>query len=108
MLDDIKVADVKRFESGLLNFMEEKHKDIMDTIDKEKKISDETEQPLSGYLIEVIDPEAEPEDQHFGILTIDARGILVINFTLPVDAPEDTVRRLQLNISEGGAVVAEI
>ena len=37
LVDDIKVGDIKRFESGLLNFVEEKHKDIMDAIDKEKK-----------------------------------------------------------------------
>ena len=50
MLDDVKVGDIKRFESGLLNFVEEKHKDIMDTIDKEKKVSDETEQKLKDAI----------------------------------------------------------
>jgi F-type H+-transporting ATPase subunit alpha len=50
LVDDIKVGDIKRFESGLLNFIEEKHKDIMDTIDKEKKISDETEQKLKDAI----------------------------------------------------------
>jgi F-type H+-transporting ATPase subunit alpha len=50
LLDDIKVGDIKRFESGLLNFMEEKHKDIMDAIDKEKKLSDETEQKLKDAI----------------------------------------------------------
>ncbi len=50
LLDDIKVSDIKRFESGLLNFMEEKHKDIMDAIDKEKKLSDETEQKLKDAI----------------------------------------------------------
>ena len=50
LLDDIKVSDIKRFESGLLNFIEEKHKDIMDTIDKEKKLSDETEQKLKDAV----------------------------------------------------------
>jgi F-type H+-transporting ATPase subunit alpha len=50
LLDDIKVSDIKRFESGLLNFIEEKHKDIMDTIDKEKKLSDETEQKLKDAI----------------------------------------------------------
>jgi len=50
LLDDIKVADVKRFESGLLNFIEEKHKDIMDTIESEKKVSDETEQKLKDAI----------------------------------------------------------
>ncbi len=50
LLDDIKVSDIKRFESGLLNFIEEKHKDIMDTIDKEKKLSDETEEKLKNAV----------------------------------------------------------
>jgi F-type H+-transporting ATPase subunit alpha len=50
MLDDIKVGDIKRFESGLLNFVEEKHKDIIDAIDKEKKISDETEEKLKNAV----------------------------------------------------------
>ena len=50
LIDDIKVADVKRFETGLLNFVEEKHKDIMDAIDKEKKISDETEEKLKNAV----------------------------------------------------------
>ena len=50
LLDDVKVADIKRFESGLLNFVEEKHKDIMDAIDKEKKLSDETEEKLKNAV----------------------------------------------------------
>jgi F-type H+-transporting ATPase subunit alpha len=50
LLDDIKVSDIKKFESGLLNFMEEKHKDLMDTIDKDKKVSDETEQKLKDAI----------------------------------------------------------
>ncbi len=50
LVDDVKVGDIKRFESGLLNFIEEKHKDIMDAIDKEKKLSDETEQKLKDAI----------------------------------------------------------
>ncbi|MDH3256632.1 MAG: F0F1 ATP synthase subunit alpha [Nitrospinota bacterium] len=50
LLDDVKVADIKRFESGLLNFIEEKHKDIVDAIDKEKKLSDETEEKLKNAV----------------------------------------------------------
>jgi len=50
LLDDIKVGDIKKFESGLLNFFEEKHKDIMDTIDKDKKVSDETEEKLKSAV----------------------------------------------------------
>jgi len=51
LLDDIKVSDINRFESGLLTFIEEKHKDIIDTIDKEKKISDEIEEKLKAAII---------------------------------------------------------
>ena len=51
LLDDVKVSDINRFESGLLNFIEEKHKDIMDMIDKEKKVSDETEGKLKDAII---------------------------------------------------------
>ena len=51
LLDDVKVGDINRFESGLLNFIEEKHKDIMDTIEKEKKISDEMEGKLKDAII---------------------------------------------------------
>jgi F-type H+-transporting ATPase subunit alpha len=50
LLDDVKVGDINRFESGLLNFIEEKHKDIVDTIDKEKKVSDETEEKLKAAI----------------------------------------------------------
>jgi F-type H+/Na+-transporting ATPase subunit alpha len=51
LLDDVKVSDINRFESSLLNFIEEKHKDIIDTIDKEKKVSDETEEKLKAAII---------------------------------------------------------
>ena len=70
-------------------------------------IDDETEQPLVGYLVEVVDTEAEPEDQTLGSLSTDGRGVLVLMFSLPADAPEDAVRRLQLAVSDDGVVVAE-
>ena len=50
LVDDIKVSDIKRFETGLLNFVEEKHKDIVDSIEKEKKITDETEEKLKNAV----------------------------------------------------------
>ena len=50
LVDDIKVGDIERFEAGLLNFIEEKHKDIMDTIEKEKKLTDETEEKLKAAI----------------------------------------------------------
>ncbi|MCA9485124.1 MAG: F0F1 ATP synthase subunit alpha, partial [Nitrospina sp.] len=50
MIDDIKPADVQRFEAGLLNFLEEKHKDLLDTIAKEKKLDDATEEKLKAAI----------------------------------------------------------
>ena len=50
LLDDIKVSDIQRFESGFLNFMEEKRKDLMEVIEKDKKISDDTEQRLTDAV----------------------------------------------------------
>ena len=52
LVDDIKVEDIRRFESGLLNFMEEKHKLLMDTIAREKKLDDETERQLTAAIKE--------------------------------------------------------
>ena len=50
MIDDIKPADVQRFEAGLLNFLEEKHKDLLETIAKEKKLDDATEEKLKAAI----------------------------------------------------------
>ncbi len=50
LIDSIKPADVQRFEAGLLNFLEEKHKDILDTIAAEKKIDDATEAKLKSAI----------------------------------------------------------
>ena len=52
LLDDIKVGDVKKFEVGLLNFVEEKHKDIIETIEKEKKLDDAIEEKLKNVVEE--------------------------------------------------------
>ncbi|MCH8156982.1 MAG: F0F1 ATP synthase subunit alpha [Nitrospinae bacterium] len=52
MLDDIKVDDIKKFEIGLLSFIDEKHKDIIDTIDKEKKLDDALEAKLKAVFEE--------------------------------------------------------
>ena len=43
LVDDIPVEDVQKFESGLLNFMADKHKALMDKIAEAKKLDDETE-----------------------------------------------------------------
>ncbi len=52
LLDDIKVTDIKKFETGFLNFMEEKHKDVLDTIEQTKKIDDDTEEKLKAAVQE--------------------------------------------------------
>ena len=43
LVDDIAVADIQKFESGLINFIEDKHKDLIDKIHDAKKLDDETE-----------------------------------------------------------------
>ena len=43
LVDDIPVGEVQKFESGLLNFMADKHKAVMDKIAEAKKLDDETE-----------------------------------------------------------------
>ncbi len=63
-------------------------------------INEETEQPLSGYAIEITDATAEPEDQNLGTLFTDSRGIFIVTFTLPADAPEDTVQEMSVAISD--------
>jgi F-type H+-transporting ATPase subunit alpha len=40
-LDDVEIEKVKDFEKGLLEFVEEKYKDVLDKISEEKDISDE-------------------------------------------------------------------
>lgn len=69
---------------------------------------DGTEQPLAGHLVDVVDLDAETGEQASGTVQTDGRGILVLTFTLPGDAPEDAVRRLGLTIRDGDATVAAI
>ncbi|MFQ5672120.1 MAG: F0F1 ATP synthase subunit alpha [Nitrospinales bacterium] len=52
LIDDLNVGDIKKFESGMLSYIEEKHKDLMDTIEKEKTLSDETESRLKTAILE--------------------------------------------------------
>ncbi|MZH02476.1 MAG: F0F1 ATP synthase subunit alpha, partial [Nitrospinae bacterium] len=52
LVDDIPVGDIKKFENGLLNFMEDKHKAIMDKIEEAKKLDDETEAQLKSAIEE--------------------------------------------------------
>ena len=51
-MDDIPVGDVQKFESGLLNFMADKHKALMDKIAEAKKLDDETEGLLQAAIEE--------------------------------------------------------
>jgi F-type H+-transporting ATPase subunit alpha len=51
-MDDIPVADAKRFELGLVGFVEEKHSNLIDAINKDKKITDETDSALRAAIEE--------------------------------------------------------
>ena len=52
LVDDIPVGEVQKFESGLLNFMADKHKALMDKIAEAKKLDDETEGLLQAAIEE--------------------------------------------------------
>ena len=52
LVDDIPVADIKKFESGLLNFMEDKHQALMDKIAEAKKLDDDTESQVEAAINE--------------------------------------------------------
>jgi F-type H+/Na+-transporting ATPase subunit alpha len=52
LLDDIDVTKIKKFETGFLNFMEEKYVDVIETIEKQKKLDDEIEAKLKAAIEE--------------------------------------------------------
>ena len=52
LVDDIPVKDVQKFESGLLNFMADKHKAVMDKIAEAKKLDDELEGQVKAAIEE--------------------------------------------------------
>jgi len=52
LLEDIALGDVKRFENGLLNFIEEKHSDIISGIEKDNKLDDAKETRLKEIIQE--------------------------------------------------------
>ena len=52
LVDDIAAGDIKKFEAGLLNFVDEKHKDIIDAIEKEKKLDDALEEKIKAAILE--------------------------------------------------------
>jgi F-type H+-transporting ATPase subunit alpha len=51
-MDDIAVSDAKRFELGLVGFIEEKYYNLIDAINKDKKITDETDSALRAAIEE--------------------------------------------------------
>ncbi len=51
-LDDIEVEKVRNFEKELLEYIEDKHKDILERIAREKDISEETNEKLKKVITE--------------------------------------------------------
>jgi F-type H+/Na+-transporting ATPase subunit alpha len=52
LVDDIPVGDIQKFESGLLNYMEDKQKALMDKIAEAKKLDDDTEAQVTAAINE--------------------------------------------------------
>ena len=52
LLDDIAIGDIKKFEIGLLGFIGEKHKDVIEKIEKEKKLDDAMEENIKSIITE--------------------------------------------------------
>ena len=52
LLDDIAIGDIKKFEIGLLSFISEKHKDVIEKIEKEKKLDDALEEKIKSIITE--------------------------------------------------------
>jgi len=52
LLDDIAVKDIKKFEASFLNFVNEKHKDVIESIEKEKKLDDAMEEKIKALIEE--------------------------------------------------------
>ena len=52
LVDDIPVGSIQKFEAGLINFMEDKHKALMDKISEEKKLNDDSEGQLKAAIEE--------------------------------------------------------
>ena len=52
LLEDIALGDIKKFENGLLNFIEEKYPDIISGIEKDKKLDDAKETKLKEVIQE--------------------------------------------------------
>ena len=52
LVDDVPVASIQKFESGLINFMEEKHQALMNKIAEAKKLDDDSERQLKAAIEE--------------------------------------------------------
>jgi F-type H+/Na+-transporting ATPase subunit alpha len=52
LVDDIPVASIQKFESGLINFMEDKHQALMNKIAEAKKLDDDSESQLKAAIEE--------------------------------------------------------
>ena len=52
LLDDIAIGDIKKFEIGLLGFIGEKYKDVIEKIEKEKKLDDAMEENIKSIITE--------------------------------------------------------
>ena len=52
LVDDIPVADIQKFESGLLNFIDDKHQSLVEKIDAAKKLDDDSEAELQAAIEE--------------------------------------------------------
>jgi F-type H+-transporting ATPase subunit alpha len=52
LLDDIAIGDIKKFEIGLLSFISEKHKDVIESIEKVKKLDDAMEEKIKSIVTE--------------------------------------------------------
>ena len=55
LVDDVPVASIQKFESGLINFMEEKHQALMNKIAEAKKLDDDSESQLKAAIEEFKD-----------------------------------------------------
>ncbi|QPJ65536.1 MAG: F0F1 ATP synthase subunit alpha [Candidatus Nitrohelix vancouverensis] len=52
LLDKVPVEKIKQFETGFLNFMEEKYMDVISTLEKQKKLDDDLETKLKAAVEE--------------------------------------------------------
>ena len=52
LLDDIAIGNIKKFEIGLLSFISEKHKDVIEGIEKVKKLDDAMEEKIKSIVTE--------------------------------------------------------